>query len=51
MNEYKIRTECAICRNRDLITVVDYGKVPLAGFFPKKEELDNCAEKCRQGGA
>lgn len=41
MEEYKKRTECAICGNHDLKTILDYGSVPLAGFFPKAEELGN----------
>jgi len=41
MNEYKIRKKCAICDNKKLTTIVDYGNVPLAGFFPKKEELND----------
>lgn len=41
MSEYKKRKECAICGNESLITIIDYGKVPLAGFFPKKEELND----------
>lgn len=40
MSEYKVRKNCAICGNKSLFTVLDYGKVPLAGFFPKKEELN-----------
>lgn len=39
MSEYKKRIKCAICGNEEFITVLDYGKVPLAGFFPRKEEL------------
>jgi len=41
MSEYKKRIKCAICGNEKLFTIVDYGDVPLAGHFPKKEELNN----------
>lgn len=40
MKECKKRTKCAICGSEEFITVLDYGKVPLAGVFPKKEELN-----------
>jgi SAM-dependent methyltransferase len=39
MKEYKKRTNCAICGNEHLDTILDYGEVPLAGFFPKEDEL------------
>ena len=38
---YKIRKSCAICGNTQLKTIMKYGEVPLAGFFPSKEELNN----------
>src|SRR5579859_1576320 len=41
MSVYKKRINCAICEGRDLHTILDYGEVPLAGFFPKKEELNS----------
>ncbi len=41
MSVYKKRIKCAICDSTDLHTVLNYGEVPLAGFFPKKEELDS----------
>ena len=31
---YKKRTECAVCRNKELKTIMKYGEVPLAGYFP-----------------
>ena len=37
---YKIRKSCAICGNTQLKTIMKYGEVPLAGFFPSKEELN-----------
>ncbi len=37
MNEYKTRVKCAICDNTNLISVIDFGNVPLAGNFPKNE--------------
>lgn len=36
---HKIRTNCAICGNENLETIMEYGNVPLAGDFPSKEEL------------
>lgn len=41
MIEYNKRTKCAICGNHELETILDYGDVPLAGFFPKKTELNS----------
>ena len=38
MNEYKKRERCAICGASELETILDYGDVPLAGFFPKGNE-------------
>lgn len=37
---HKKRKECAICGNKDLKTIIEYGEVPLAGDFPSKDELD-----------
>jgi len=41
MIEYKKRKKCAVCDSKVLSTVLDFGEVPLAGNFPKLEELDN----------
>lgn len=41
MSEYKKRTCCACCKNSSLKTIISFGEVPLAGNFPKKEELEN----------
>lgn len=38
---YKKREKCAICDNINLKNIISFGKVPLAGKFPKKEELSN----------
>ncbi len=39
MSEYKIRSKCAICGNFDLAIIMKYGKIPLAGNFPSKEDM------------
>jgi len=39
MDEYKKRECCASCKSTNLKTILDLNCVPLAGFFPKKEEL------------
>ncbi len=39
MSEYKKRSSCACCGNTSLKNVISFGEVPLAGNFPKKEEL------------
>ena len=39
MSESRKRTKCAVCGNKNLITILNYGDVPLAGFFPKKDQL------------
>lgn len=41
MNEYKKRINCAICSNEEFVTILNYEKISLAGFFPKKEQLNN----------
>ena len=42
MEEYKKRVECAICDTGDnLETIIEYGDVPLAGFFPREDEMYN----------
>lgn len=41
MGIYNKRVNCAICGNEKLETILDYGEVPLAGFFPKQNELDS----------
>ena len=32
---YKKRTECAVCKSTNLKIIMEYGNVPLAGYFPK----------------
>jgi SAM-dependent methyltransferase len=41
MSEYKKRTKCAICGGEEFVTVLNYGEVSLAGFFPKEDQLNN----------
>ncbi len=41
MNEYTKRNECAVCENDNLQRVLDLKKVPLAGYFPTKNQLDD----------
>lgn len=36
---YHKRTECGVCGNKDLKPILEYGKVSLAGSFPKAEEV------------
>ena len=38
---HKTRTECGICKNNDLKTIIEYGPVPLAGDFPSGDQLQN----------
>jgi SAM-dependent methyltransferase len=38
---YNVRKKCAICGSVELHNILDYSDVPLAGHFPKKEELEN----------
>ncbi len=40
MEEYSKRECCASCDSKNLKTVLNLNDVPLAGFFPKKEELE-----------
>jgi len=37
--DYKKRTECACCKNKQLTHITFLGNVPLAGNFPKQSEL------------
>jgi hypothetical protein len=37
---YKKRTHCAICGNTALHVILDYGQVPLAGYFPSEQEKE-----------
>lgn len=37
--EYKSRESCAICNNKNLNTILDFGKMPLAGDFPLQDNL------------
>lgn len=41
METYKKRRSCAVCKNKKLHTILELGKVPLAGYFPKDEERFN----------
>jgi len=41
LNEYTKRNECAVCENDNLQRVLDLKKVPLAGYFPTKNQLDD----------
>lgn len=38
---YKKRQSCAVCGSKELHTIMDYGKVPLAGYFPDSIETVN----------
>ena len=39
MSEYIKREECASCKHKKLTTVLDLGIVPLAGYFPTREQI------------
>ena len=39
MLDYQKRKKCAVCESKKLDTILSLGSVPLAGNFPKKEEL------------
>jgi SAM-dependent methyltransferase len=39
MNKYEERICCASCKNNNLTDIIDLGKVPLAGCFPKDENI------------
>lgn len=40
--EYKSRTNCAICNNTNLKSIIDFEEISLAGNFPTKEEMYDC---------
>jgi len=37
--DIKTRKTCRLCKSKRLKKVIDFGLMPLAGGFPKKEEL------------
>ena len=40
MKNYKIREKCASCNSKNFQDVLELGIVPMAGYFPTKEQLD-----------
>lgn len=40
MEDYVKRSHCAICGSSSLNVILDYGMVPLAGYFPSEEEKE-----------
>lgn len=40
MSVCKKRDKCASCDNREMHSILNYGNVPLAGYFPSKDEID-----------
>ena len=41
INGYQRREKCACCEGENFETILDLGIVPLAGYFPTFDELDN----------
>ena len=41
MKGYTKRTKCAVCGNKNLQQILNLKKVPLAGYFPTKSQLDD----------
>ena len=40
MSDYQVRDECAVCGNTSLQEVLNLNEVPLAGYFPTKNQLE-----------
>jgi 2-polyprenyl-3-methyl-5-hydroxy-6-metoxy-1,4-benzoquinol methylase len=40
MSDYQKRNECAVCDNTSLQEVLNLNEVPLAGYFPTKNQLE-----------
>ncbi len=40
-NHYAVRETCRICGSRDLLPFLEFGDMPLAGGFLKKEDFEN----------
>ena len=40
MSDYQVRNECAVCGNTSLQEVLNLNEVPLAGYFPTKNQLE-----------
>ena len=45
MKDYEHKETCASCGSTKLSTILDLNNVPLAGYFPSKEELENLKTK------
>ena len=43
MSDYQVRNECAVCDNSSLQEVLNLNEVPLAGYFPTKNQLEENA--------
>ncbi len=41
MKLYKKRKRCAVCNSNKIRKIIEFGEVPLAGYFPKESELSN----------
>jgi len=41
MKTHKKRNHCAVCNSKDVKKIIEFGEVPLAGYFPKEDELTN----------
>ncbi len=40
MSDYQVRNKCAVCDNSSLQEVLNLNEVPLAGYFPTKNQLE-----------
>ena len=40
MSDYQKRNECAVCDSTSLQEVLNLNEVPLAGYFPTKNQLE-----------
>jgi SAM-dependent methyltransferase len=38
-DDYNLRTKCAVCEQKKLFTIMNFGEVPLAGDYPEKPNV------------
>jgi cytochrome c1 len=41
IGQFIYRTNCRFCESKNLVKILDFGNVPLAGGFLKKEDFSN----------
>ena len=50
MSDYQVRNECAVCDNTLLQEVLNLNEVPLAGYFPTENQLEEISSFLQKKG-